>query len=63
MRYAVTIVCDATAWATVTVEAESEEAARELALSSDVRNGADLRLSEGNYLKRDQVSAEEVEEA
>ncbi len=57
-RYSVRLVCDATAWADVVVDADSPEAAVELATDEQHRNNAKWELSDGNYLKRDDVSAE-----
>lgn len=57
-KFRVRLVADATAWADVEVEAENEEAAVELACNERNRNQAKWELSEGNYLKRNDVSAE-----
>lgn len=64
-KYRVRVVADATAFADVEIDADSESDALDKVLDDEaLRNGARWELSDGNYLKRSDVWGEvdDVEE-
>jgi hypothetical protein len=61
-KFCVRLITDTTAWADVTIEAEDASTAAALAVNETNRNNANWQISDGNYIRRDDVSVEATEE-
>lgn len=61
-KFSVRLLKETTAWADVTIEAEDASTAAALAVNETNRNNANWQLSDGNYVRRDDVWVENTEE-
>lgn len=60
-KFCVRLLHDVTAYAEVVVTASNHAEAKKLATNDENRNAADWKISDGNYIRRDDVWVEDVE--